>query len=81
MGKKKIFMWYFRINLAKNIIKSNFSGMIYTKIEILLKIKQPTGAHYPLFPHRFRDIKEIKNQVRKRVYHDFVFLLISRVPI
>jgi hypothetical protein len=57
---EKIFMLYFCINFAKNIIKSNFSGVIYTKIESLLKIKKPTRAHYPLFPYRFRDIKEIK---------------------
>ncbi len=50
--------------------------MICTKIESLLKINQPTGAHYQLFPHRFQDISEIKNEVRKWILHDFIFLLI-----
>jgi hypothetical protein len=70
-------MWYFCINLTKNIRNNIFSGVMYTKIKSLLKINQPTRAHYPLFPHRFRDIKEIKNEVRKRILHDFVFLVIS----
>jgi hypothetical protein len=60
-------MWYFCINLAKNI-NNIFSGVMYTKIKSLLKINQPTGAHYPLFPHRFRDIKEIKNKFEKEFY-------------
>jgi hypothetical protein len=62
---EKFFMLYFRINFAKNIINSNLSGVIYTKIESLLKIKKLTGAHYPFFPYRFRDIKEIKSELGK----------------
>jgi hypothetical protein len=58
-------MLYFRINFAENIIKSNLSEVICTKIESSLKIKKPTGAHYPLFPYRFRDIKEIKIELGK----------------